>query len=225
MNAVNSRCSRFASSRARWRRSSSSRDSLSAKSVPTRATRMGASIGFSVEAVRISSTHGLEAGAAATLPAEEIVARCQRADVSRHPYFVALARGPVDLQAVYLLMANLREGISRYFVAWLARTIERIEDRRAACLLAKQLNDELGSGDVSQIHGLLLDRFVSALSPWRPPGDDEMLLRAGRSLAEDGARPFARPTPTKDWARSSSGRFSPKRWTPAWRQRCGARRR
>lgn len=124
------------------------------------------------------------------LPAEEIVTRCHRVDVSRHPLLAALSRGPVDLVAVYLLMANLHEGISRCFVTWLATTIARLDDRRAASLLAKQLNDELGAGDFAQIHSALLTRFVSALSPWRPHGDDELLLRGGRRLAKEGARPF-----------------------------------
>src|SRR6266581_5257514 len=94
-------------------------------------------------------------------PAEEIVAKYHRIEVADHPFFVALANGPVNLEAVYLLMANLQQGISRHFVQWLARTIERLDDRRGASLLAKQLYDELGGGDSSQIHSVLLERFVS----------------------------------------------------------------
>jgi len=121
---------------------------------------------------------------------EEIVAAYHQIEVSQHPFFVELGKGPVDLGSVYLLMANLQVGISPNFVPWLARTIERVEDRRIGSLLAKQLDDELGRGDFSQIHTRLLDTFVAALEPWRPKGSDEVLLGAGRRLAADGSRPF-----------------------------------
>jgi len=121
---------------------------------------------------------------------EEIVAAYHRIEVSQHPFFLELGRGPVDLGSVYLLMANLQVGISPHFVPWLARTIERVEDRRIGSLLAKQLDDELGRGDFSQIHTRLLDTFVAALAPWRPKGKDDALLGAGRRLATDGSRPF-----------------------------------
>jgi len=124
-------------------------------------------------------------------PADEIVAAFHRHDVAAHPFFVPFGRGPVDLAAVWVLMANLKEGISAHFIRWLAKTIEKIDDPRISSLLAKQLNDELGAGDFEQIHSVLLDRFVSALSPWRPPGGDDVLLRAGRRMSEACSRPFA----------------------------------
>jgi pyrroloquinoline quinone (PQQ) biosynthesis protein C len=126
---------------------------------------------------------------------EEIVAAHHRIEVSQHPFFVDLAEGPVDLGSVYLLMANLQVGISPHFVPWLARTIERVDDRRIGSLLAKQLNDELGCGDFAQIHTRLLDTFVAALAPWRPAGRDDALLRAGHRLAADGWRPFRAADP------------------------------
>ena len=132
---------------------------------------------------------GMAATTAARAP-EEIVATYHRIEVSQHPFFIELGKAPVDLGAVYILMANLQVGISPNFVPWLARTIERVEDRRIGSLLAKQLDDELGRGDFSQIHTRLLDTFVAALGPWRPKGADDALLYAGRRLATDGARPF-----------------------------------
>jgi pyrroloquinoline quinone (PQQ) biosynthesis protein C len=113
-------------------------------------------------------------------------------EVFEHPLFQELAARPVDLGAVWTLMANLREGISGHFVSWLAYTVARVSDRRIASLLAKQLNDELGNGDPDEIHAVLLDRFIAGLEPWRPAGaDSELVLRAGRTLAHDGALPFA----------------------------------
>jgi pyrroloquinoline quinone (PQQ) biosynthesis protein C len=129
------------------------------------------------------------------LPAEVIVTKYHAVDVDTHPFFAALARGPVDLRAVYFLMANLQEGISRHFVSWLARTIERVEDRRISSLLAKQLNDELGNGDFAQIHSRLLERFVAALSSWQPDIGADRVLSAGRRLAQDGGRPFLAADP------------------------------
>jgi pyrroloquinoline quinone (PQQ) biosynthesis protein C len=122
--------------------------------------------------------------------AQEIVARYQRLSVAEHPLFADLAKRPVDMSALWLLMANLREGISRDFVIWLAVTISRVDDRRIGSLLAKQLDDELGSGDFTRIHSLLLDQFVSALSAWRIEAPHDLLLRPGQKLLEEARVPF-----------------------------------
>ena len=126
--------------------------------------------------------------------AHDLVDAYERCDVGKHPFFQDLAGRPVDLRSIWVLMANLREGISGHFVRWLAHTIERLDDPRVASLLAKQLNDELGNGDAAQIHSRLLDRFIGGLDPWRPTKDGEGeegdLVRTGRELATVGARPF-----------------------------------
>ena len=112
-------------------------------------------------------------------------------EVAEHPFFRRLSGRPVDLGAIWLLMANLGQGISGHFVHWLARTISRSEDKRISCFLAKQLNDELGNGDPQQIHSILLDRFIAGLEPWRPAHTGrEALLEPGRKLALSGAKPF-----------------------------------
>jgi pyrroloquinoline quinone (PQQ) biosynthesis protein C len=129
-------------------------------------------------------------------PPEDIVARFREIDVASHPFFVTLADGSaVDLEAIYLLISNLHQGVSGSFVRWLAIAISRTDDRRVASLLARQLNDELGDGDFTQIHSVLLDRFVIALSPWCDRAGDHQLLSAGRRLARDGARPFVASDP------------------------------
>jgi hypothetical protein len=139
----------------------------------------------------VSETAGGSSGSAC-----ELVDACEKLSVAGHPFFLDLASRPVDLQAVWLLMANLREGISGHFVRWLAHTIERLEDQRIASLLAKQLNDELGNGDSRNIHSVLLDRFIAGLSPWCPPDAEHRgLLRAGRELAESGRHPFMAVNP------------------------------
>ena len=120
--------------------------------------------------------------------AEAIVDDYERLEVSDHPLFVELRARPVDLATIWLLMANLAAGISKDFVAWLAQTIARVEDRRVASLLAKQLNDELGGGAFDQIHSSLLQRFIVGLEPWRPAGLAP--LGPGQRLAQRGTLLF-----------------------------------
>ena len=120
-----------------------------------------------------------------TLPsAERIVEEYEQRDVSAHPLFAWLREHPVNLSAIWLLVANLRAGISNDFVRWLAVAIERTDDRRIACIVAKQLNDELGNGEIDQIHSLLLDRFLAGLDPWKPKRVFHRMLEPGRKLAE-----------------------------------------
>lgn len=122
--------------------------------------------------------------------AEAIVDEYEGLQVSEHPLFVELRVRPVDLTAIWVLMANLAEGISRDFVIWLAHTISRVEDRRVASLLAKQLNDELGSGAFDQIHSTLLQRFIDGLESWRPATIGNTTLAPGRALAREGSLLF-----------------------------------
>lgn len=116
-------------------------------------------------------------------------------EVAAHPLFVEMRAGPVDPAGLWLLMANLRAGISQQFVLWLASTILNVPDRRIASFVAKQLNDELGDGHIEKIHSVLLDRFVGALARYRLEGDDQLLLAPGRELARLAARPFAAAHP------------------------------
>ena len=128
--------------------------------------------------------------------AERIFACFQGIELAAHPFFVALAGGPgIDLESVYLLLANLQRGTSGVLVSYLARAIQRADDRRLASLLACRLNAELGSGDFTQIESVLLDRLVAALSPWCDRAGDHTLLQAGKRLVREGARPFYAPHP------------------------------
>lgn len=105
-------------------------------------------------------------------------------EVSEHPLFVGLRANPVDLGALWLLVANMNAGISPNFVRWLALTIARVKDTRIASLIAKQLDDELGNGDFERIHSLLLERFVAGLAPWQPKRALMGRLDAGIRLGE-----------------------------------------
>jgi pyrroloquinoline quinone (PQQ) biosynthesis protein C len=121
---------------------------------------------------------------------QKIVERFERLEVRDHPLFKDLARAPVDLGALWLIVANVQEGVSRDFVTCLAMTVARVADRRVGSLVAKQLDDELGHGDPSRIHSLLLGRFVAALDRHRLALSDDEALAPGRRLAEQMVAPF-----------------------------------
>jgi pyrroloquinoline quinone (PQQ) biosynthesis protein C len=141
--------------------------------------------------LRASRIEGLRNG-----PPGLIVEEYEAVDVEKHPLFVRMASSPVNMQALWLFVANMNAGISPNFVRWLALTIARVPDCRIASLLAKQLDDELGNGNADKIHRILLERFVAGLEPWRPEGNGVEWLAAGRRLGlrasevfEDG-QPF-----------------------------------
>lgn len=118
--------------------------------------------------------------------AQRIVDEYDRVEVRDHPLFVALRQRPVDYSTIWLLMANLQASISHHFVRWLASVIARTDDSRIACLLAKQLDDELGNGEFSAIHSRLLARFVSGLAEFSElDSADEALLAPGRKLLSE----------------------------------------
>lgn len=123
-------------------------------------------------------------------PATAIVDEYEAVDVAAHPLFVRLAANPVDLEALWILVANMNAGISPNFVRWLALAIARIPDQRVASLLAKQLDDELGNGDPERIHRTLLERFVAGLEPWSPRSPAHRQLEAGRRLAARSSEVF-----------------------------------
>lgn len=128
-------------------------------------------------------------------PPEEIVATYERVEVRDHPLFRDLRSRPVDLGAIWLLMVNLQAGVSGQFIHWLAKTIDRVPDRRIAAVVAKQLYDELGNGNPDQIHSLLLDNFVDALANHATRTLDERSLKPGRDLERASSRLFVSDEP------------------------------
>lgn len=130
-----------------------------------------------------------------TAPAILIVQEYEAKDVAAHPLFQRLRAEPVNLEALWFLVANMNTGISPNFVRWLGLTIARLPDYRVASLIAKQLDDELGRGDFQAIHSVLLERFVSGLAQWRPERAGENLLRAGERLGERSSAVFESAEP------------------------------
>ena len=137
------------------------------------------------EAIIIDTVTGKRLG-----PPTRIVEEYDAIEVAKHPLFVTLATNPVNLEALWVLVANTNAGISPNFVRWLALAIARIPDSRVASLLAKQLDDELGNGKAERIHRVLLERFVAGLDPWAPKDARRRSLEPGRRLAARAGEVF-----------------------------------
>lgn len=115
------------------------------------------------------------------LPA--LIDRFERgAPITGHPFLRRLRREPVDLGHLWLILANFQVSISRNFARWLAEIVARVEDDRIRCLLADQLNDELGRGDHEHAHVRLFARMMVRLAPFGRPLDDPEALTAGNHL-------------------------------------------
>jgi pyrroloquinoline quinone (PQQ) biosynthesis protein C len=104
-----------------------------------------------------------ESASVAARPAQEIVALYERDNISMHPFFHRMRRSPVDLDLLYVLLLNVREGIITQFTRRLAHVISRVEDLRIRSVLGKQLNDELGDGDPARAHSCLFDEMIDGV--------------------------------------------------------------
>jgi hypothetical protein len=84
---------------------------------------------------------------------------------------------------LWLLLANFQISISKEFARWLAIIVARVNDDRIRCILAAQLNDELGNGEWARAHVNLFSDMMGLLEPFRPRGDATVeLLAPGRTL-------------------------------------------
>lgn len=121
----------------------------------------------------------------------ESVIRCAATyDLSEHPYIRRLFREGSNSGGIWQLVRNTYEGTSKYFVRWLAMVTARVEDDRIRTLLARQLNEELGNGDINQAHSHLMMSFLEALNTLRPPEFDESRLDSGRHLGVQLAKHY-----------------------------------
>ncbi len=116
-------------------------------------------------------------------PAEAIVQRYEH-DVllADHPFLRRLAREPVHLGHLWLIVANFWEAIVHDFPSRLAHVLARVDDDRVRCIIAKQLNDELGEGDYARAHKPMYRTLLDALEPHRLPGGSGTLLAPGREF-------------------------------------------
>jgi pyrroloquinoline quinone (PQQ) biosynthesis protein C len=124
---------------------------------------------------------------AGTKPATEIVAQYERDNVALHPFFLRMRRRSFDLDAVYVLLLNTREGIVTHFTRRLANVISRVEDLRIRSVLGKQLNDELGNGDPARAHARLFDEMIEGIASVHQEAEHRRVRRSlepGRILGE-----------------------------------------
>jgi DMATS type aromatic prenyltransferase len=99
---------------------------------------------------------------------EETVWHHKTNSVENHPFFQRLHKEPVNLTNLWLLFANVQEGIVDHFTRRLALVVAHIDDEYIRCILAKQLNEELGNGNIEQVHRKIFDRLTLALEPYKP---------------------------------------------------------
>lgn len=115
---------------------------------------------------------------------EEVVMQYKNNSIDAHPFFQRLHREPVNLANMWLLFANFQEGIVDHFTRRLAIVVAQTTDENIRCILAKQLNEELGNGDISQIHRRIFDNFMIALEAYKPKIVCEDTLKPGRDLGK-----------------------------------------
>lgn len=125
----------------------------------------------------------------------EIVHHHEATPVTAHPLFARLRREPVSLERMWRILANLREAVVLHFPRRLASLTARVEDDRVRCLLAKQLNDELGDGDFSRAHRGLFERMIEGLAPWRPADFTEESADPGREFGRELERLYVTADP------------------------------
>jgi DMATS type aromatic prenyltransferase len=128
-------------------------------------------------------------------PLAEIVHQHEREPLTLHPFFARLRRERVSLAHLWALFSNIRFGLSRHFPRRLASVVARIDDERVRSILAKQLNEELGDGDYTKAHLLLMNDLVNGLARYRPAGVGDEHLAPGRELEERLEAPYADPEP------------------------------
>ncbi len=115
---------------------------------------------------------------------EAVVKRFEQSSVAKHPFLARLAREPFNGPSLALLVLNVREAITLHFARRLASIVARVEEDDLRSVLAKQLNDELGSGDPNRTHKTLFEKFAAGITPWAPQVAKPELLEPGRRFGE-----------------------------------------
>jgi len=121
---------------------------------------------------------------AAFRTAEEISLCFEQLPLMDHPFLQRLLREPPNPEAVWLLIHNTYEGTSKHFIRWMASLTAQVEDDRLRCLLAHQLDQELGEGDFSKAHSVLIRAFIEGLSVMKPSTTEEADFLPGKKLGE-----------------------------------------
>lgn len=100
--------------------------------------------------------------------------------IAEHMLLRAIGEGKADTRAIYNILANGRD-IATTAPSWFEALIDRAPNAAFKALLARQLDDELGHGDVERRFSVRLDRLLSALEPM-VGSIDSRELEPGRNL-------------------------------------------
>ena len=152
---------------------------------------------FGPEAYRVDPPRARVTAPVATPPgsAVDLMNHHEATPVTAHPFFARIAREPVALGRLWRLLANFRVGVVHDFPRRLAALTARVDDDRLRCVLAKQLNDELGNGDFSRAHRGLFERMIEGLSAWRPADVSAELTEPGREFGRELERLYVTADP------------------------------
>ncbi len=145
--------------------------------------RVGIYINPEINRVRPPRTIGSVEQKIPSLSLQEIVYRYQDRPLHNHPFFQRLQREPVNKEHLWLLLMNFR-GAATHFSRRLANIIARIDDDRICCMLVKQLNDEMGNGDINAIHIKLFERLMFAIDSWKIDFCQENMLIPGQEFSQ-----------------------------------------
>jgi DMATS type aromatic prenyltransferase len=116
--------------------------------------------------------------------------------LAHHPFLQRLQREPVNPQYIWLVFMNFHEVIN-HFIRLLAIIIGRVEDERIRCLIAKQLNEELGNGQIEHNHKRMFDQLIINIEPWRMDSFTDDMLIPGKEFTQRlneiylGSNPYA----------------------------------
>ncbi|WP_295619330.1 tryptophan dimethylallyltransferase family protein [Chamaesiphon sp. GL140_3_metabinner_50] len=115
----------------------------------------------------------------------EMVHYYEEYTVAHHPFLQRLQREEVNPAHIWLLFMNVREGVVTHFTRLLANVVGRVDDERIRCILTKQLNEELGNGNINAVHRKLFDRLISGIDAWRMASFTEEMLIPGREYSQN----------------------------------------
>jgi DMATS type aromatic prenyltransferase len=119
---------------------------------------------------------------AKSLPSlEDVISYYEEYALDNHPFLQRLQRESVNPQHIWITLMNLREAAT-HFSRRLANIIARVEDERIRCILTKELNDELGNGDIDRIHRKLFEELISNIDHWKVESFCEAMVLPGKEL-------------------------------------------
>jgi DMATS type aromatic prenyltransferase len=126
---------------------------------------------------------------------EEMVFHYEDYDVANHPFLQRLQREPVCPQYLWLLFTNIHEAVVPHFTRWLANVIDRLDDDRISAILTKQLNEELGSGNIERTHEKLFEKMMAGIESWRIDSFNEEMLFPGKEFSQRLEKIYLDPNP------------------------------